>query len=384
MGGGGGGGGGWGGGGGGGRARAGMGEEAHVAELSRRMLGGWRLLSDTCPLAECDVPLVQPPGGGARLCVRCGGQYDAELAPLSEVAPGGAPGAPSPPRGDAAAPAGAGGAGGGEDVRADLARFGPFAVRGAEPPSPGPGGGPEVAADESQIETLRSPGLPRPPTPVLDAVDAEPAPPPPSAPSPGKERRRRSDEASKKIAEYLLQGWALLDDYCPMAGCNCPLVRNRDGQRRCVSCDMWVMAAGQTPPPPPQLEQPGPPLPAAGSPLSRLSPGRQPGESVLAQSPGVPPPGSGAWTGSAHGAPPGADETAAFGTPDPPMEALPATIRVLLSRIRGAGEALQAPGLSPAEAGEWVALITDCAAAVKALEELQRLGVSQGPGAARE
>ena len=366
-----------------------MGEEAHVAELSRRMLGGWRLLSDTCPQAECDVPLVQPPGGGRRLCVRCGGEYDADLAPLSKAAPGWAPGAPSPPRGDAAPPATAGNEDGGEDVRADAVRFGPFAIGGAEPLSPGPEGV-EAAAGEHAFEvaagaTLRSPGLPRPSTPVFDAVDAEPAPPPPSAPSPGKERRRRSDEASRKIAEYLLQGWALLDDYCPMAGCNCPLVRSREAQRRCVSCDMWVMAPGQAPPPPPQLEQAHPPPPATGSPVPRPSPGRQSRESLLSQGPeGAAAPGAGAWAGGADGILAGADEVTAFETPEIPVGGLPATISVLLGRIEGAREALQGSALSPAEAREWVALITDCVAAVKALEELQRLGVSQGASTTRE
>ena len=362
-----------------------MGEEAHVAELSRRMLGGWRLLSDTCPQAECDVPLVQPPGGGARLCVRCGGEYDADLAPLSKAAPGGAPGAHSPPREDAAPPAAAGGDDEGEDVRADAVRFGPFAIGGAEPPSPGPEGV-EAAAGEHAFDgaagaTLRSPGLPRPSTPVFDAVDAEPAPPPPSAPSPGKERRRRSDEASRKIAEYLLQGWALLDDYCPMAGCNCPLVRSRENQRRCVSCDMWVMAPGQAPPPPPQLEQA---QPAAGSPVPRPSPGRERGENPLTRGPGGATPGADAWAGGADGALSGADGATAFVTPEASLGGLPATISVLLGRIEGAGESLQDPALSPAEAREWVTLITDCAAAAKALDELQRLRVSGGPSATRE
>ena len=58
------------------------------------------------------------------------------------------------------------------------------------------------------------------------------------------ERRKRSDLASTAIAAKLLEGWALLNDYCPMDGCMCPLMRNRQKKLFCVSCDLFVVRAG--------------------------------------------------------------------------------------------------------------------------------------------
>jgi len=54
------------------------------------------------------------------------------------------------------------------------------------------------------------------------------------------QRRRQSDTCSKKIAEKLLQGWALLNDTCPM-GCPVPLVRNKQKEMMCVNCGTWAI-----------------------------------------------------------------------------------------------------------------------------------------------
>jgi hypothetical protein len=43
-------------------------------------------------------------------------------------------------------------------------------------------------------------------------------------------------DAPQKIAQKLLQGWAMLNEYCPK-GCNVPLVRSRHGERCCVVCE---------------------------------------------------------------------------------------------------------------------------------------------------
>ena len=362
------------------------GEEAHVAELSRRMLQGWRLLSDTCPRTECDVPLVQPPGGGGRLCVRCGEEYGTDdLVPVPRLPPasasggqGGDLGAPAAPDGDSTEDL--------DDVRSDSARFGPFAVGPVASPA-----GPDVTGAEvkpgpvEEVEGgplgpasphLRSPGQPRPITPVFDAVDAEPAPPPPSAPSPGKERRRRSDEASRRIAEFLLQGWALLDDYCPMAGCNCPLVRNRESKRRCVSCDMWVMAPGQAPPPPPVLEKAESPAVGSPTPLSSPGTGEQQmtqAETTIGSGESFPP----EWPGTRGANFGGSGHTPIDHVTAPTPLGLQSTIDILIERIGRAEDALRPPVLAPAVAREWVALITDCANAIKALDDVQR--ISLGP-----
>ena len=56
---------------------------------------------------------------------------------------------------------------------------------------------------------------------------------------------------------------------------------------------------------------------------------------------------------------------------------LQSTIDILLERIGRAEDALRPPVLAPAVAREWVSLITDCANAIKALDDVQRL--SLGP-----
>eukprot|EP00741_Cyanophora_paradoxa_P020099 tig00021234_g19400.t1 len=56
-------------------------------------------------------------------------------------------------------------------------------------------------------------------------------------------RRKHSDMCSARIAEKMLQRWALLNEQCP-AGCPVPLVRNKQGERFCVSCNAFVREDG--------------------------------------------------------------------------------------------------------------------------------------------
>jgi len=46
--------------------------------------------------------------------------------------------------------------------------------------------------------------------------------------------RRKSDEMSKKMGEYLLQGWTMLEDCC--LDCLFPLMRSKKGEVICVGC----------------------------------------------------------------------------------------------------------------------------------------------------
>lgn len=48
------------------------------------------------------------------------------------------------------------------------------------------------------------------------------------------ERRKKSDMLSKKMGEYLLQGWAMLQDAC--SDCLFPLMKSRKGEIICVGC----------------------------------------------------------------------------------------------------------------------------------------------------
>ncbi|XP_057853605.2 uncharacterized protein LOC131063721 [Cryptomeria japonica] len=60
-------------------------------------------------------------------------------------------------------------------------------------------------------------------------------------------RRKKSDDASAAIAAKLLQGWALLNDYCPQ--CINPLLRNREGRMYCVGCSQFVIRESDAPAP---------------------------------------------------------------------------------------------------------------------------------------
>lgn len=61
------------------------------------------------------------------------------------------------------------------------------------------------------------------------------------------EQRKNSGDASSAIAAKLLQGWALLNDYCPQ--CINPLLRNREGRIYCVGCSQFVIRESDAPAP---------------------------------------------------------------------------------------------------------------------------------------
>ncbi|KAM7536490.1 hypothetical protein Aperf_G00000088284 [Anoplocephala perfoliata] len=51
-------------------------------------------------------------------------------------------------------------------------------------------------------------------------------------------KRRRSDNISELMGQYLLKGWRKLDEYCPV--CNTVLLRNKEGNLFCVACDKFT------------------------------------------------------------------------------------------------------------------------------------------------
>eukprot|EP00002_Diphylleia_rotans_P016223 TRINITY_DN3154_c0_g1_i3.p1 TRINITY_DN3154_c0_g1~~TRINITY_DN3154_c0_g1_i3.p1 ORF type:complete len:170 (+),score=33.28 TRINITY_DN3154_c0_g1_i3:133-642(+) len=59
-------------------------------------------------------------------------------------------------------------------------------------------------------------------------------------------RRKKNDLHSAAIAKKLLEGWTLLNDCCPKPDCTVPLVRNRNGQLFCVSCNNWIPISSET------------------------------------------------------------------------------------------------------------------------------------------
>ncbi|CAG8759380.1 27116_t:CDS:2, partial [Racocetra persica] len=62
------------------------------------------------------------------------------------------------------------------------------------------------------------------------------------------ERREQSQRASQFIGQYLLQGWALIDEICPNDTCYgvsdnfmIPLLRSRDKKKYCVICQHYCI-----------------------------------------------------------------------------------------------------------------------------------------------
>lgn len=55
-------------------------------------------------------------------------------------------------------------------------------------------------------------------------------------------------DPSVQISKYLVKGWALLDEVCTNSSCdgNIPLMRDRNGVKHCVSCENSVTAAPTT------------------------------------------------------------------------------------------------------------------------------------------
>lgn len=75
--------------------------------------------------------------------------------------------------------------------------------------------------------------------------------PPTAAPVAAPAVKKKSRAAAEAVmGERLLQGWAMLAEECPNAGCCFPLMRDRSRKTTCVACGSnGVAAAAVTPPP---------------------------------------------------------------------------------------------------------------------------------------
>jgi len=43
----------------------------------------------------------------------------------------------------------------------------------------------------------------------------------------------------RKLADLMMRGWVMLAETCPVETCGCPLMKNFEGQKYCVGCEMW-------------------------------------------------------------------------------------------------------------------------------------------------
>jgi len=58
----------------------------------------------------------------------------------------------------------------------------------------------------------------------------------------GGEEHAEEQDASAKLAQKMLEGWKMLADHCPL--CRTPLCKSRQGETRCVACDLPVRREG--------------------------------------------------------------------------------------------------------------------------------------------
>jgi len=69
------------------------------------------------------------------------------------------------------------------------------------------------------------------------------------------EKRRRTDQVSKKLGDKLLMGWTLLGEVCP--SCGAPLMRDHAKKMHCLSCDTLVITNAEFDPNKHQVIPPG-------------------------------------------------------------------------------------------------------------------------------
>lgn len=306
-----------------------------VNRISDRLLQGWTLLSEGCP--DCSVPLLRKAPAPQTWCVNCEASFlDGQRLSFPGGSGGGA--APQQhqeqrqPQGafaEVSRLATSGGGSGGMDTYDDPTadpRLGPFARRSAAPtPTPAHRGGTPPSSQvpgesRSSASGSRPVPLDSPPTAAGLSLDPAAASQSPSAQprlpnglAPGHHlqsfgtltsdeedamprgmngmngsgggtdagdreaaaaRRAESDRISAALGQKMLQGWAMLDAYCPV--CNTPLVRSRDGRLFCVGCDMEAMRqggraaiTGATAAPPAAAAAPPTPQPAVPSAAGR-------------------------------------------------------------------------------------------------------------------
>ena len=173
-------------------------EAEALEDVSARMLQGWTMLGDACPVAGCNTPLVRSRRGEV-WCARCGAAVVKEGDAMSVPS--------SPPSTTEVA----------QKARAAWA---------------------EAAArddDDEHEETASSPRA-RPGWAVEAAeADGEDVVITQRKPRDAKAR----DAASAAIGQKLLSGWTLLDEACGRCTVGVPLMRDTNQRKFCVACDAY-------------------------------------------------------------------------------------------------------------------------------------------------
>ena len=166
-------------------------EDGSSARIAERLLRGWTLTAEHCPVASCGCPLMLEPGAGdAHYCARANASVGLRDREHDER---------------------------GAIVTDDAS----------------------AASDDEEDEERR--------VRAMTARTAAPAANPADAPL-------ENVDVSSRVADKLLRGWTLASDSCPMKGCSTPLVRDgAAGELFCGRHELYVRAAppDAAPRPPP-------------------------------------------------------------------------------------------------------------------------------------
>ena len=177
--------------------------EESVAKLSARLLEGWTMLSETCPLPECSVPLMRSRSNREISCVQCNKRFTEDYKPLDFDSR--FDGEETEEKGDTTQTLN-------QSASEDMQHFS-FAQS-----SPSQSG---VRDDKHFGEGSAVTGF--------GATPVSPRPP----------QKEAKEDSCKGLADKLLQGWTLTDQYCPKT--LTPLVRNKEKKLFCVTCDKFLI-----------------------------------------------------------------------------------------------------------------------------------------------
>jgi uncharacterized Zn finger protein (UPF0148 family) len=164
--------------------------------LGDRMLGGWAMMGVNCENDDCGTPLMKKPRSEEMECVSCGALYEEKGGTLVTTQPGALPAAAAAKRSNS------------------VSEYAP----------------------EKVIESTRTTTTAQESGDGVNygnnAFDVNDAPTLSFAMS------GRDGDASSKIANKLLLGWAMLDEVCDNQDCDCnaPLMRDKTGETHCVGC----------------------------------------------------------------------------------------------------------------------------------------------------
>ena len=287
--------------------------------LLPRTRQGWTLLGDCCPQAGCATPLLRARTPGAKLyCPQHDGFMEAadgarvarrrNAAPRLTAAPAAEEAAAEQPSGDATR-----GTAEHEDPR-----LGPYAKAAAQPQAP---------------STAAHPSAPAPEKKAADAV----------------------------IADYLLNGWTMLAEACPIAGCYSPLMWQKAERKRfCPVHQLYVLTGAFL-------------VVCCALALVCTHARRPAADAEAARAAGKPQSEVAATETQAESAPPAQPSAAPAAAPardDAVAQTVAAAVPVLLERIASATILLDENPLRVSHGREVVAFINECATAIKALREL--------------